>query len=235
MKLWKIWLLIAVVLLTLISQDTAWAKTKSKVKEVNLEQVLSGNGDVEWFDFGSQKTIATFQWWKTKRSVIWITDMQNSVMNELKIPFKTQLYLRTIVTSECWLESGFCLTRNKKTGKTVDCGFYQQNQIHGDVHKWCVGLVLKWQKEELIARKTWDWSNVNNISMQLFKWQTLWVFGRMKDQVKRYKLPEDREVRMKKICILHNGSSTRYDYGNKCVKQYRILRDFYKKAWFNVE
>ncbi len=199
----------------LMLQNTEAKETKKETK-----QQLSKYTD-------QQEVITTFKYGKYSRNVVTITKWQKQIMDKNKVPFKTQLMLRTINTAECWDENGLCISYNKEW-RTVDCGFFQINQIHKEEHKQCVTQVLEGKKEVEKAKKSKDWKKVVEIRNKLYEKQMLWTWNRMKSQVSQFKLPEDREQRMYKLAKLHNGGPNREDYAKKALKSYTLLSSHYQ-------
>lgn len=136
------------------------------------------------------------------------------------MPFSTQLFARTIKTAECGDENGLCLNR-------IDCGPFQVNQIHKKEFAWCKKKVEEGKKEVEKAKQTGKWTRVLEIRDELYKTQLVWVWGRMKQQVKTYHIPENKEERIRQLCVYHNGGKYKRDYGKRCVLSYKILRDYH--------
>lgn len=152
-----------------------------------------------------------------------IPEWQYKIMDDLKIPDKTKLYLRTVNTQECQHPDGICRSPGKKQ-KYADCGFFQINNIHSKDFKWCLATIDKM----LEAKEKKDWDTFVYLRNALYESQVFWTWQRMKGQVKRLNLTEDRVKRMEKLCILHNGHPIhKYNYGNRCEIAYKKLRDFY--------
>lgn len=169
-----------------------------------------------------QEVIGTFKYGEYTRNVVSITDWQKKIMDKNKISFQTQLYLRTLQTMECGDENGFCMNR-------FDAGPFQINQIHVVEHKESRRLVTKGIKAVEVAKKTGNWKEVITIRNKLYEYQMLWTFNRMKSQVVRFELPENREKRIYSLAKLHNGSKTKEQYAEKAKISYKILLSYYAK------
>ena len=76
--------------------------------------------------------------------------------------------------------------------------------VHSEENAWCRKQVKEGTKAIEKAKKDGKWKEVLEIRDRLYEAQTLWTWGRMKGQVERFKLPQDRKQRVYKLAKLHN-------------------------------
>lgn len=167
----------------------------------------------------ASEVIGTYKWGKYSHNVVSIQDWQKKIADSIKMPFSTQIFTRTIQTQECGDENGFCDNR-------IDCWPFQINQIHKVENAWCKKKVKEGKIEIDKAKKTSNWKRVLEIRDELYKSQLIWLWWRMKQQVKTYEIPTDPFERIRQLCVYHNGSKTKKDYGKRCVLSYKILKKY---------
>lgn len=167
----------------------------------------------------ASEVIGQYKFWKYNHNVVAVQDWQVKIAEKIKMPFSTLQYARTIQTQECGDENWFCDNR-------IDCWPFQINQVHKVENAWCKKKVKEWKQEIIKAKKTGKWKRVLEIRDELYESQLTWLWGRMKDQVKRFEIPTDPFERIRQLCVYHNWSKTKRDYGKKCVLSYKILRQY---------
>lgn len=185
---------------------------------------LTANEDVTWAH------IATYSIGKWKFNVNAIPEWQAHIYNQLGIPLKTQLLLRTVQQLECNQINGFCLNSS-------DGGPFQINQIHWQAYKHTAQLIKEWRAHCTAAEKTGNWNFCIKTRNELFEYQARWTWERMK----RFSRADwydwlSREKQVWHQAVLHNGNTRmlgtrqfRYYYADKAVAHWKILDKFYKK------
>ena len=175
------------------------------------------------------ETLGTYKFGNYTFTTDSIPDWQLRIYQDMGVPGKTQLLLRTINQLECGHQDGFCMGLNES-----DAGPFQINRIHGKDYTYSRDMVKKGIAAIEKAKVSGDWSETIQIRDELFRFQAQWTWDRMKRLAatlgKKWYATASREDQVWHQAVWHNGNRKivngtefRFMYGNKAVTHWKIL------------